>query len=44
MAQGHRTMKLTRMPWAYCVRCGLVYLKNAATAAAIRRLCAADED
>jgi hypothetical protein len=40
---GHRTMKLTRQPWMYCVKCGLVFLRNKLTQAAARGRCKWDE-
>lgn len=38
-------VKRKSLPWVYCRKCGLLYLKNEATARAIRQPCpGADED
>jgi hypothetical protein len=42
-AQGHRWSKLRCIPWLYCPRCGLVWLRNQASERAARGHCEADE-
>lgn len=41
--KGHRPIKPSVLPWSFCARCGLIYLKNEATQRAIRASCTADE-
>lgn len=41
--KGHSWKKLGRLPWQWCPRCGLVWLRNEATMRAIRAGCEADE-
>lgn len=35
---------VTALAWVVCSRCGLVYLRNAATAAAVRAPCPGKDD
>jgi hypothetical protein len=42
--RGHEPCKVKWMPWLYCCRCGLVYLRNEPTRAAIRQPCPAEDD
>jgi hypothetical protein len=39
MIAGHSPIKLRGLPWLVCKCCGLVYLRNEATARAIRAGC-----
>lgn len=41
--EGHRPVGRI-LHWPYCVRCGLIYLKNARTRRLIRKPCDADND
>ena len=40
---GHSPKKVKRIPWLVCSKCGLVYLKNDATARAINGKCSGDD-
>lgn len=44
MNPGHHAVKMPgkNMPWQYCCKCGLVYLKNEATRKAIKAPCKGD--
>lgn len=43
--RGHNPAgKLFRMPWPYCVKCGLIYLRNEATRKAINAPCQGDDE
>lgn len=41
---GHSWFKWRAIPWEVCRRCGIVALRNEATARKIRAGCDADED
>ena len=41
--KGHRPVKKKRLPWVYCIKCGLLYLNNAVTRAAIKAPCDGDK-
>lgn len=42
--RGHNPSgKFRRLPWPYCVKCGLLYLRNEATRRAINAPCPGDE-
>lgn len=46
-ARGHAPTKFaakTRIPWLYCARCGLMYLKNAVSQKAVKAPCPADAE
>lgn len=40
----HSPKAIKRLPWPRCSRCGLLYLKNAATARAIKQACVTIKD
>lgn len=40
----HSPKPMKRLPWPRCSRCGLLYLRNEATARAIREPCVTIED
>ncbi len=40
----HRPVQVRCLPRPYCIKCGLLYLNNQATAAAIKAACPGDKD
>lgn len=40
----HSPKLVKRLAWPVCSRCGLIYLKNDATAAEARKACVVEED
>ena len=41
---GTKRKSTASIPWPICTRCGLVYLRNEATAKAVKKGCPRDED
>jgi hypothetical protein len=39
----HSPKHIKRIPWPVCSRCGLLYLKNEATAREVRKACVVEE-
>lgn len=39
----HSAKHLRGIPWPYCSRCGLLYLKNDVTRAALKKACVVEE-
>ena len=37
--QAHNPKKEWPLPWVFCIRCGLIYLRNEATQKAIKEPC-----
>jgi hypothetical protein len=43
--RGHNPKgKLSRLPWPYCLKCGLLYLHNEMTRRAVNAPCPGDDD
>lgn len=42
--RGHNPIRRKFLPWPYCWKCGLLYLKNAVTRKAIAAPCPGDDD
>lgn len=39
----HEPRHVKRLSWPYCIHCGLLYLKNDVTRAALRKKCVSEE-